>query len=64
MSDRRIAVIGAGSWGTALANLLASKGFDMPICHETYRILYENLALRDAVYRLMTRDLKAELDKT
>ncbi|HEX6926257.1 MAG TPA: NAD(P)H-dependent glycerol-3-phosphate dehydrogenase [Longimicrobiaceae bacterium] len=26
MSDQRIAVIGAGSWGTALANLLAKKG--------------------------------------
>jgi glycerol-3-phosphate dehydrogenase (NAD(P)+) len=26
MSQRRIAVIGAGSWGTALANLLAKKG--------------------------------------
>jgi glycerol-3-phosphate dehydrogenase (NAD(P)+) len=23
------AVIGAGSWGTALANLLAKKGFDV-----------------------------------
>jgi len=28
MRDRRIAVIGAGSWGTALANLLAKKGAD------------------------------------
>jgi hypothetical protein len=26
MSDARVAVIGAGSWGTALANLLAKKG--------------------------------------
>ena len=24
---RRLAVIGAGSWGTALANLLATKGY-------------------------------------
>jgi glycerol-3-phosphate dehydrogenase (NAD(P)+) len=28
MSDRQVAVIGAGSWGTALANLLATKGLD------------------------------------
>lgn len=28
MSDERIAVVGAGSWGTALANLLAKKGVD------------------------------------
>jgi glycerol-3-phosphate dehydrogenase (NAD(P)+) len=26
MSEARVAVIGAGSWGTALANLLAEKG--------------------------------------
>ena len=28
MSQPRVAVIGAGSWGTALANLLAKKGVD------------------------------------
>lgn len=28
-SDRKIAVIGAGSWGTALAMVLASKGFSV-----------------------------------
>ncbi len=28
MSDERVAVVGAGSWGTALANLLAKKGVD------------------------------------
>ena len=28
MSQQTIAVIGAGSWGTALANLLAKKGFE------------------------------------
>jgi glycerol-3-phosphate dehydrogenase (NAD(P)+) len=28
MSGRRVAVIGAGSWGTALANLLAKKGVE------------------------------------
>ena len=27
----RIAVIGAGSWGTALANLLAGKGEDVTL---------------------------------
>lgn len=31
MSEERIAVIGAGSWGTALANLLAAKGLDTTI---------------------------------
>jgi glycerol-3-phosphate dehydrogenase (NAD(P)+) len=36
---------------------------EMPICHEIYRILYEDLAPKEAVYRLMTRTLKQELDE-
>jgi glycerol-3-phosphate dehydrogenase (NAD(P)+) len=36
---------------------------EMPISHETYRILYEDLSPREAVTRLMTRDLKQELDE-
>ena len=35
---------------------------EMPICHQTYRILYEELPPREALYQLMTRDLKPELD--
>jgi glycerol-3-phosphate dehydrogenase (NAD(P)+) len=35
---------------------------EMPICHEIYRILYEDLAPKEAVRRLMTRTLKQELD--
>ena len=31
-------------------NLSRKLGVDMPICHETYRILYEDLAPNDAVY--------------
>lgn len=38
-------------------------GVDMPICHEMYHILYDDLAPEDAVYRLMTRELKSELDE-
>jgi glycerol-3-phosphate dehydrogenase (NAD(P)+) len=36
---------------------------DMPICHQTYRILYEDLPPREALSQLMTRDLKQELDE-
>jgi glycerol-3-phosphate dehydrogenase (NAD(P)+) len=36
---------------------------EMPICHEIYRILYEDLPPSEAVYRLMTRALKQELDE-
>jgi glycerol-3-phosphate dehydrogenase (NAD(P)+) len=36
---------------------------EMPICHQTYRILYEALAPKEALFQLMTRDLKPELDE-
>ena len=44
-------------------NLSRKIGVDMPISEEMYRILYEDLSPKEAVYRLMTRDLKQELDK-
>jgi glycerol-3-phosphate dehydrogenase (NAD(P)+) len=44
-------------------NLSRKLGVEMPICHEMYRILYEDLSAKEAVYRLMTRDLKKELDE-
>jgi len=105
----KIGVVGGGSWGSALANMLASKGYainlwvfekevrdqiletgensemrmvaegvktarsvynlsrklgvDMPIFHEAYRILHEDFSPKEAIYRLMTRDLKQELDE-
>jgi len=44
-------------------DLSRSLGVEMPISHETYRILYEDLSPHEAVMRLMTRDLKQELDE-
>jgi len=44
-------------------DLSRSLGVEMPISHETYRILYEDLPPQEAVMRLMTRDLKQELDE-
>jgi glycerol-3-phosphate dehydrogenase (NAD(P)+) len=44
-------------------NLSRKLEVDMPICHQTYRILYEDLAPREALFQLMTRDLKQELDE-
>jgi glycerol-3-phosphate dehydrogenase (NAD(P)+) len=38
-------------------------GVEMPISHAIYRILHEDLSPRDALYQLMTRDLKSELDE-
>jgi glycerol-3-phosphate dehydrogenase (NAD(P)+) len=44
-------------------NLSRKLNVEMPISHETYRILYEDLSPKEAVMRLMTRDLKQELDE-
>ncbi len=44
-------------------NLSRKLGVEMPISHEIYRILYEDLSPKEAVTRLMTRDLKQELDE-
>ena len=44
-------------------NLSRKLGVDMPIFHEAYRILHEDYSPKEAIYRLMTRDLKQELDE-
>ncbi|MCU0539333.1 MAG: NAD(P)-dependent glycerol-3-phosphate dehydrogenase [Desulfobacterales bacterium] len=43
-------------------NLSRQLGVEMPICHQTYRILYEELPPKEALFQLMSRNLKAELD--
>ena len=43
-------------------NLARKLGVEMPICQEMYAILYEGTSPETAVYRLMTRDLKQELE--
>jgi glycerol-3-phosphate dehydrogenase (NAD(P)+) len=43
--------------------LSRQKNVEMPIAHAVYHILYEGLAPQDAVYKLMTRGLKNELDE-
>lgn len=35
----------------------------MPICHEIYHVVYEGVSPKEALVRLMTRDLKQELDE-
>ena len=37
--NTRVAVIGAGSWGTALANLLAAKGYDITLWARDWRLV-------------------------
>ena len=38
VQSTRVAVIGAGSWGTALANLLAAKGYDITLWARAWRL--------------------------
>ncbi|MGD2271415.1 MAG: NAD(P)H-dependent glycerol-3-phosphate dehydrogenase [Desulfobacterales bacterium] len=38
-------------------------GVEMPITQEIYHILYDDLSPKEAVFRLMTRDLRQELDE-
>jgi glycerol-3-phosphate dehydrogenase (NAD(P)+) len=45
-------------------NLSRSLDVEMPICHEIYHILYDDVSPNEALMRLMTRDLKRELDET
>ncbi len=44
-------------------NLSRSLGVEMPISHEIYHVLYDDVSPEDALFRLMTRDLKKELDE-
>ncbi len=44
-------------------NLSRKLDVEMPICHEIYRILYEDESPKEALHKLMTRDLKNELDE-
>jgi len=43
-------------------NLCKKIGVEMPISHAVYSVLYEDLSPKDAVFQLMTRDLKDEMD--
>lgn len=45
-----------------LYQLAQQHDIEMPICHNVYRVLYEDLSPTDAVYDLLERELKAEGD--
>ncbi len=44
-------------------NLSRKLGVEMPISHEVYHILYDDVSPKDACARLMSRDLRQELDE-
>jgi glycerol-3-phosphate dehydrogenase (NAD(P)+) len=62
LSEMRMVAEGVKT-AESVYNLSKSLGVEMPICHEVYHILYDSLSPKEAVYRLMTRDLKQELDE-
>ena len=62
LSEMRMVAEGVKT-AKSVYNLSRKLGVEMPICHEVYRILYEDLSPKKAVHRLMTRALKHELDE-
>lgn len=61
LSEMRMVAEGVKT-AKSVYNLSRKVGVEMPICHEMYHILYEDASPQEAVFRLMTRDLKQELD--
>ena len=62
LADMRMVAEGVKT-ARSLYNLSRRLNVEMPIAHAIYHILHEDLAPKDAVYQLMTRDLKDELDE-
>ncbi|MGA7143438.1 MAG: NAD(P)H-dependent glycerol-3-phosphate dehydrogenase [Desulfobacterales bacterium] len=62
LSEMRMVAEGVKT-AKSVYNLSKSLGVEMPICQEVYHILYDGISPKEAVYRLMTRDLKQELDE-
>ena len=44
-------------------NLSRERDVDMPISHAVYHVLYDDMDPKTALFQLMTRDLKQELDE-
>jgi len=62
LSEMRMVAEGVKT-AESVYNLSSKLGVEMPISHEIYRILYEDVSPKEAVLRLMTRDLKQEMDE-
>jgi glycerol-3-phosphate dehydrogenase (NAD(P)+) len=61
LADMRMVAEGVKT-ARSVYNLSRRLGVEMPISHAVYHILHEDLAPKDALHQLMTRDLKSELD--
>jgi glycerol-3-phosphate dehydrogenase (NAD(P)+) len=62
LADMRMVAEGVKT-AQSVYDLSREINVEMPICEEMYHILYEDLAPADALHRLMTRELKYELDE-
>jgi len=62
LSEMRMVAEGVKT-SRSVYNLSRKLGVEMPISHETYHILYDDFSPKEAAHRLMTRDLKQELDE-
>jgi len=62
LADMRMVAEGVKT-ARSVYSLSLRLGVEMPICHAIFHILHEDLAPKDALYQLMTRDLKSELDE-
>jgi glycerol-3-phosphate dehydrogenase (NAD(P)+) len=61
LSEMRMVAEGVKT-AKSVYNLSRRLGVEMPISNEVYHILYDDISPREALHRLMTRDLKHELD--
>ena len=61
LSEMRMVAEGVKT-ASSVYNLSKNLDVEMPIAQSVYDVLYENLDPKDAVHRLMTRDLKSELE--
>jgi glycerol-3-phosphate dehydrogenase (NAD(P)+) len=62
LSEMRMVAEGVKT-AKSVYNLSKKLGVEMPISNEIYHILYDDISPKEALYRLMTRDLKQELDE-
>ncbi|MEW6673177.1 MAG: NAD(P)H-dependent glycerol-3-phosphate dehydrogenase [Thermodesulfobacteriota bacterium] len=61
LADMRMVAEGVRT-AKSVYNLSRKVGVEMPISQEVYHILYDGLEPQKALHRLMTRDLKNEID--
>jgi glycerol-3-phosphate dehydrogenase (NAD(P)+) len=62
LSEMRMVAEGVKT-AKSVYNMSLKLGVEMPISHEIYHILYDHVSPQEALLRLMTRDLKHELDE-